>query len=386
MKNNYFILFAFVFVTPIAFQSCDKIDPPYVEQTNTSSGNYMGYINLQTIKGAYSDLKITDNWISDSSSLKAVWTITPTASGADGSITFTWHEVSTTLNISSITGIVTFSETLSINGGGDFGILSFKYEGSLTSSGSGDGYAVTYVVQNILIEDYTGHLCGNCPAAAEKITDIKSIYGDRVISMAVHAGSYAITFIPPYTYDFKTPEGIELDNHFGISNVGNPNGMVNRKTYNGNIITSHGSWAGHVNDIIIENKVPEVGIKIENTYSAFDSSLQIKVKTGFFHNLTGTYKVCVYLLEDSIQKWQKKYPPLFPLDDSLYWHHNVLRGSANGTWGDILFPSSEGTRIEKDYVMTVKNEYRVAYCKTLVFIYDDLTKEILQVKEAAIIQ
>jgi hypothetical protein len=162
--------------------------------------------------------------------------------------------------------------------------------------------------------------------------------------------------------------------------------MVNRITYNGNIIAPWGSWAGHVSDIIIQNKFPDAGIKIENSYSANDSTLKIKVKTCFLNNVTGTYKMSVFLVEDSIKQWQKKYPPLLPLVDPDYWHRDVLRGSANGTWGDILSPSVKGTISEKNYSMTVKNEYRAAYCKVLVFIYDDATKEIVQVKEAPIIQ
>jgi hypothetical protein len=239
--------------------------------------------------------------------------------------------------------------------------------------------------QNILIEDYTGHLCGNCPPAAEKITELKDLYGDRLLSMAVHSGSFAITQIPPYTYDFRTPEGNELDAYFGVSNAGNPNGMINRITYAGGKIASWGSWAGHVSDIVVQNKFPDAGIKIENTYTAADTTLKIKVKTCFLNDLPGTYKMCVYLLEDSVQNWQKWYFHV-PEDIPDYWHHHVLRGSANGTWGDLLTPSTRESIIEKNYSMPVKNEYRAAYCKVLVFIYDDATKEILQAKEAPIIQ
>ena len=156
--------------------------------------------------------------------------------------------------------------------------------------------------------------------------------------------------------------------------------------YNGNIIVSYPDWDDYVYAIVTSSKPPDAGIKIENTYSASDSTLNIKVKAGFFNDLTSTYKLCVFLIEDSIQNWQKKYPPLTPLDDSTYWHRDVLRGSANGTWGDVLSPSTKGTIIEKNYSMTVKNEYRTAYCKVVAFIYEETTEEILQSKEAPIIQ
>ncbi|HKR03565.1 MAG TPA: Omp28-related outer membrane protein [Bacteroidia bacterium] len=392
MKNKNLISLTVIIGFIIILQSCDKIEPPFIEGTVTpppTSGNSTDIINLQDIKGTASDFKVTDNWLSDSSALTAAWTITPTGAGADGAITFTWHGVSTTLNISSASGIITFSGPVSITVGGFYGTLSFKYDASLTSSGSGAGYVAAYVLndQNILIEDYTGHTCGNCPPAAEKINELKGIYGDRVLSMAVHAGFYADTFpamAGMYNYDFRTQVGNELNAYF-IGSAGYPNGLVNRITYNGNIVASWGSWAGHVSDIVVQDMFPVAGIKIENTYSASDSTLNIIVKTCFFNDLQGTYKMCAFLLEDSVQNWQKYY---FHNPENIpdYWHREVLRGSANGTWGEVLSPSVSGTIIEKNYSMTVKNEFRAAYCKVLAFIYDDATKGIVQVKEAPIIQ
>ncbi|MEP7167922.1 MAG: hypothetical protein ABI855_00990, partial [Bacteroidota bacterium] len=231
MKNKNFISFIAIIVVAIALQSCNKIDPPFVEGVETpppSSGNSSDVINLQNIKGGASDFKVTDNWLSDSSALNAVWIVTPTTGGADGVITFTWHGISTTLNISSASGIITFNGPVSISVGGFYGTLSFTYNGTFTSSGSGEGYVAAYVVneQNILIEEFTGHMCGNCPPAAEKITELKNIYKERLMSMATHAGSFAITFQQPYTYEFKTPEGIEIHDNFQVSLY--PIGMVNR--------------------------------------------------------------------------------------------------------------------------------------------------------------
>jgi outer membrane protein Omp28 len=392
MKSSYFISMILLLIVTIALQSCNKIEPPFTEGTVTpppASGNSTDVINLQDIKGTASDFKVADNWLSDSSALNAAWTVTPTGSGADGTITFTWHGISTTLNISSVSGIITFSGPVSITAGGFYGTLSFTYNGTFTTSGAGEGYVAAYVLneQNILIEDYTGHTCGNCPPAAAKITELKGLYGERLLSMAIHAGSFAIPFPQSagmYTYDFRTEVGNDLDAYF-IGTAGNPNGMVNRQTYNGNIVAAWGSWAGHVNDIVVLNNFPDAGIKIENSYTAADSTLDITLKTCFFNDLAGTYKVCAYLIEDSIQNWQKDYS-LTNTNIPDYWHREVLRGSANGTWGDLLSPTTRGALGVKNYTMTVKNEFRSAYCKVLAFIYDDATKKIIQVKEAPIIQ
>ena len=46
------------------------------------------------------------------------------------------------------------------------------------------------VYRKVLVEDVTGHLCGNCPAAALILYGaggLKEQYGDTLISMGVHA-------------------------------------------------------------------------------------------------------------------------------------------------------------------------------------------------------
>ena len=40
--------------------------------------------------------------------------------------------------------------------------------------------------KKILLEDYTGHKCGNCPRAAEKAEELKEIYGDQLKKVASH--------------------------------------------------------------------------------------------------------------------------------------------------------------------------------------------------------
>ena len=46
--------------------------------------------------------------------------------------------------------------------------------------------------KKVLVEDYTGHNCGNCPAGGVILNDsMRAKYGDRMVAIAVHAGDYA---------------------------------------------------------------------------------------------------------------------------------------------------------------------------------------------------
>ena len=81
-------------------------------------------------------------------------------------------------------------------------------------------------VKNILIEDFTGHTCKNCPDAARELDAIHDVYGSQIIGLAIHAGQ---TFARPYPidpsgnpdekfiYDFRTSWGEELDGFFQVS-------------------------------------------------------------------------------------------------------------------------------------------------------------------------
>ena len=107
--------------------------------------------------------------------------------------------------------------------------------------------------QNVLIEDYTGHDCVNCPGAAVTAHDIKSNCEDRVIVIAVHAGYFAKPKAAPseYTYDFRTQAGNEWNDYFAI--IGNPNGMVNRQSENGNYVLGPGLWAEAAFKLLSQN-------------------------------------------------------------------------------------------------------------------------------------
>ena len=45
------------------------------------------------------------------------------------------------------------------------------------------------VKRNVLLEDFTGQDCSNCPTAHEVVASLKEQYGDAVVAVAVHATS-----------------------------------------------------------------------------------------------------------------------------------------------------------------------------------------------------
>ena len=78
--------------------------------------------------------------------------------------------------------------------------------------------------KKVLVEDFTGYKCTNCPAAATELHNIEEFYPDKVIGIAIHAGSFA----KPggvFVTDFRTDEGNEITDFFRPRRLSNRHGQ-----------------------------------------------------------------------------------------------------------------------------------------------------------------
>lgn len=252
--------------------------------------------------------------------------------------------------------------------------------------------------RKVLLEDYTGHTCGNCPKAADAAEAVVQLYGDRIVVLGVHAGFFS-TPVPPaplpsgapqgsYFMDFRTIDGTTWDNpqNFGISTVGNPNGMVNRKIINGNRVVSYTNWASAVQTIL--NDSADIGTKIFTEYNSATRGVNITVRGKLYSgNIPNNLKLVVLISESNIITWQTDYA-LTPNDHVPdYNHKHVLRGTVNGAWGELfanaLTPAE--TILEKNYTYTLNNVWNENNCSVAAFIYDENTLEVLQADEVKIL-
>ena len=148
----------------------------------------------------------------------------------------------------------------------------------------------TYVnpEKKVLIEDFTGHLCPNCPEAGREIKAIKDIYGNQVIGLAIHvsktfARPYPESQSPKFQYDFRTQWGDNWDETFTISTLGLPRGMVNRISYPSSHQLGKDEWAG----IVAEELRKEVDFKISIT----SDNSKIYVNTEVVNTLLNEHNI-----------------------------------------------------------------------------------------------
>lgn len=242
---------------------------------------------------------------------------------------------------------------------------------------------LTNVYKKILIEDFTGHKCGNCPRAHIALKNLIDTYGDTIVGVALHVSDYYASPDPTglYTYDFRTPEGTQIDQTFHISDGGLPNGMVNRTKYNNSVVINDASWPTVVQSMLADQA--KLGIQIINNYDASDSSFCTHIKLTFLEDVTDTLMFFCGIKEDSIIKPQVNYA-VTPNDVPNYIHMHAFRGSLNGAFGVTLNSNStlkNGTIIKSYYYSLKHKDFVHKNLKIFAYVYKFNGDVVLQAEE-----
>lgn len=239
-------------------------------------------------------------------------------------------------------------------------------------------------VRKVLLEDYTGHKCVNCPEAAITARSLEELHEGRLIVMAVHAGFYALPGTGDYALDLRAKAGEEWNTEFTF--VSYPNGMVNRKVFETSRILGPDKWGNSVGQII--TSPPDVQMMITNTYDSSSRQVMSTVYNRFITELPGEYTLTVCMVEDSIIGAQKNNNPnIGPYPDWYnYIFNDVLRGSLNGTYGEVLTTSPEADLTYLGRFQSIlSQELAAKNCWILAFVSNKATREILQVEKKKII-
>ena len=246
--------------------------------------------------------------------------------------------------------------------------------------------ALSNVYRKIMIEDFTGHKCVNCPKAHAELKSLITTYGDTVIGIAYHVGYFAQPSSGLYNYDFRTSEGDAIDQKFQISAIGLPQGMINRTKYNGSYIIDYQSWATAIQPFL--GQTPKLAMQIMNNYDGDDSSFCTHIKMTFLEDITDTLMFFCCLTEDSIIKPQKSIDIPSPNDIPAYNHMHVFRDGLNGNFGVTLnsLKTLDDSSIVKSYSYNLKGkDYKHKNLKIVSYVYKFSTNEILQAEEEKVI-
>ena len=210
--------------------------------------------------------------------------------------------------------------------------------------------------RNVLIEDFTGQRCVNCPEASRSIKAIKEVYGDAVIPVAIHCGPYGFAG-NANTVGLMTETGKEYWDNWFESTQGQPVAKINRGEANNDYM----NWSS----LVAKAMEQETDVQISATATYDSNSRQVDINTTTLAPAGKKAKLQLWITEDDIVALQ--------LDGSTtvrdYVHEHVFRAAVNGTWGeDIVYGSDILT---KHHTITLADNWVPEHCNIVIFVYSD---------------
>ena len=229
------------------------------------------------------------------------------------------------------------------------------------------------VKRNVLIEDFTGQRCVNCPVATAEIEKLQEQYGaDVVIAVGIHSGPFGHrTTMASARLSLCTETGDEYYTHWGITSQ--PGVIINR----GTPIYNTAKYRDEVNKAL-EQSTP-LQLDVEIGYTAETRRLDIDVAAMANTGLSG--KLQVWLVENNVVA-QQSMPDGSMNND--YVHQHVFRTSVNADiYGDDL-TIAEGLAANKSYSITLDDSWLDSNVAVVAFV-SNASSGVLQVVKKNII-
>jgi thiol-disulfide isomerase/thioredoxin len=238
----------------------------------------------------------------------------------------------------------------------------------------------------VLVEEFTGIDCVNCPAGSEKLETLSRQNPGKIIVVGIHAGFFATDHSG---FDLRCPDGENLESLYLGPVSGYPASSINRKVFEGesDVIADLTEWAGYIGSEICNRPIAE--LSLTNTYDAATRMASVTVdmtpSTFFTDAIDEDLAISVMITESNIVGYQKT--PAGSV--TSYVHKHVLRDVITDSYtGDVL--------ITRGNVLTAQQKVIVDYlippgwdpdnCHAVAFIHykGDNNKEVIQAVEAHI--
>lgn len=230
--------------------------------------------------------------------------------------------------------------------------------------------------RKVLIEEYTGTRCTNCPDGHRALTALHERYGDTLVAIGIHAGIFA-TPMGEFSTDFRTEEGTTLYQDYSVAQIGTPSAVVSRTQYNNAFALNISSWQPAIDQKITKECV--AAVQIINIFDAATQKLTAHTKTTRLNGDTSDLQIALYIIEDGIVAPQKDGQETIP----EYVHNHVLRGSLNGVYGTLLTTAEDDGSYLKSYELDCStNSWNFSNCSVVAILMDAETHEVLQVEQA----
>lgn len=224
--------------------------------------------------------------------------------------------------------------------------------------------------KNVLVEDFTGQRCVNCPNATEQIHAIQETYGaSRVIAVAIHGGTFGVSE-DKSAIGLATDEGEKFHKLWGASSY--PIGLVDRQGG----LSAYTDWQAKV--VGRFNVTPKADLKLtEATVDPATKQISVRVLA------TPTESV-----KANLQVWVTEYGIVAAQSlpngttDRNYVHNHVYRGSMNADLAGlpISLDPNLGATDGYAFTLTAKDKWNTANLHVVAILSNE-TDGVIQVIE-----
>ncbi len=221
--------------------------------------------------------------------------------------------------------------------------------------------------QALLIEDFTGWDCPNCPEGTEILNQLKATYGERLVVTAIHAGPFARPKADNNHVDFRTPYGDALMSQFNITSF--PYGVFNRQWTD-----QRGNWATKTAEYF--SSMPHL-INISLGVEIAGDLIIVSTQCEAVEAITDELMITLYLVESGIEGIQNDHGTHIE-----YVFNHVLRSGARIDLPLTQGKTSKGDVVKKNYFFDLKNTNVVKpnECSVVVLV-TKASGEVVQVNE-----
>lgn len=211
----------------------------------------------------------------------------------------------------------------------------------------------------VLLEEYTGQKCVNCPKAHEVIEDLTKQYGDTLLVVSIHGGgdanSYSEAKFPAFGLANEQSEAYVKA--AGIDAF--PKGVVNRATGR----QSKDEWAASVR----QQKARPSTLKMAAACEFNADSTVLNITTTLSPEASIDGQLQLWIVESGI------VAPQFLSDgstDRRYVHNHVFRAAVNGISGEKVALSPREPLV-LEHSINIKENWKAANLSVVAFVYND---------------
>jgi len=236
--------------------------------------------------------------------------------------------------------------------------------------------------KKVLIEEFTGVNCSNCPKGHQTMHDIEQIFGDSVIAVSIQNDNPLAKPFDAYP-DWRIEEGIQISQALGGS-FAIPCASVDRVKYPGQnqvVLYSRNAWKTYTDQELHRSSPCNIELSVN-----YDPSLRkaiVHVKIHFLSDVDSSNNLSIMVLEDNLVA-----PQRLPDNsvDSNYVHRHTLRDMITPAMGSTTASSTERGRVViRDYEYRVPDDFNEDEVIIVAFVhYIGVGQRILQAASAAL--